>query len=505
MIRRLALNTSTNFALEVLTAGLRMAIIPVIVSETSSEAYGIIVLASTIMGYFGIMKSGVPTGTVKYVAEYEEEGGGRAVSKVVNTSLAFHLVVGMIMAIAVVAFTEAGGLGLFQISSANRPRAANVLYIAAGIAVVKWPALTFGQALDGLQRYAENNLCKGVGRVSALGGAIGVALFGAPIELIFLVQNSDFLLNTPLQYQWLRRLKPDVRFMPSDATWDTLWTIGGYSVWMVLSKVARLLLYQTDRIIIGVFLPVSYLTVYKVVTIPFNYIKKICGLFNSAVLPVVSSVEASSGKEELGRFIYLLGRYANALAAALSVLGVFFSAPFIRLWMGPEYVEYAWIAQIACGFQMVWQSNAALVKVFFGSGLVRTLNLIAFVAALVNVPLGIWWVQEIGVAGVVFSTVAASVLSIPLQYVFAFPELNVDRPSYVRALARGQWGSWAVGLALIPLWKPIQAIDGWIELLASGSLVSMTLFGVVAFAAVEGRHRIGAWNFVRSSVVQPFL
>jgi len=107
-----------------------------------------------------------------------------------------------------------------------------------------------------------------------------------------------------------------------------------------------------------------------------------------------------------------------------------------------------------------------------------------------NVPLGVWWAGEMGVAGVVFATVAAGSLAVPLQYLFAMPELRIHRWRYLRdAVVGGQWSSWALALLLAPFWVPLQRVAGWPALLACGAGMAALFYGAGWIFALEPRHR----------------
>ncbi len=458
------------------------------------------------MGYLDLMKSGFPAGMVKFVSEYDAKNEPSQVARIINTSMTFYLGIGVLTAVGTWIFTEIGGLSLFNISQGSRDTAVNIVLIAGGLAILKWPSTGLGQALDGLQRYAENNLYKGFGRLLGVGLSIAAALLGYPLELIFLFQSIDLILSSVFQYRLLRILQPDWYLNPLRFDLETFRMIFGYSAWMLLNQLASLLVYQTDRIILGLFLPVSSLTVYHVATMPFKIIKQLNSLYHSALLPVISSEDAQSGRAALDRFIYLLSRYTNAFIAPLAILGFFLSEPFIRVWMGADFVQYAWIAEVACLAQLLRLSNATLGQVCYGTGKVNRLTSIAVTTAILNVFLGVWWVQVFGVAGVVFSTIAASLISIPLQYVFVFPQLKVERGRYlVQSVVYGQWVGWVGGVLLLVGREPMASLNSWPALAFASGVLGVLFYGVIWFMTIKRKHRQYALSLVRRDLLAPIF
>jgi O-antigen/teichoic acid export membrane protein len=497
MLRRIAINTVASFAFRAFSLVLSFVSVPILVATVGADGFGLILLALSVMGYFNLLNAGVPAGTVKFIAEFEAKGDRTMVDQVIASSFTFFLFAGLLVMCVVAVFTASGGLALFQIDDDKLQAGRRLLYMAAMLALVTWPLGTFGQVLEGLQRYPENKLAIGLGDLINKGAAIFGALAGAPIEIVFLLMNVGLLVTVPMQVRVLRRVLTGWRLRLGDFRWSTLRFIFGYSVWAMLGQVAYLLIFQTDRIILAIFLPIASLTIYHVVTMPFLAIADMSALYRSALTPAVSATGARQGREGLETFIYTLSRYSNAFIAPLAVIGAFLSGPLIVLWMGQEYLPYVWIAQVACLFQLLWQSTTILGTVFMGTGKVKRITLIALTLAVLNIPLGIWWVQSIGVAGVVLSTVVVGVLAIPLEYLIAMPELEMDRKRYfVQSFIGGQWTSWLLGLALLPMAPAILRISTWFGLGAVALALAVVFYGSNWFLSVEKRHREMMWRSV---------
>lgn len=476
MIKVLARNTFSNFGLRFFNIVLEIVSIPIIVEAVGDESYGIILLAISIMGYFNIMEGGVPAGIVKYVSEFSAKDEYATVSRVINTSFFLFIGVGLLIGFSVLIFLELGGLKLFNITNENTEAASNVLKIAAIIAVFQWPVGVFGQALQGFQKYAENNLYVGVSNLIAKLLAILAAIISLPVEIIFMCLSLSGMLAFPFQYNFIKKIIKNWKIRSSEFSTETLKMIYGYSVWMFVKNIAQLLIYQTDRLILSMLLPVSSLTVYHVITIPFKFIQQMSSLFNSAITPLISFEYARGGGEKVQKFIYTLPKYSNAFVAPISIIGFYLCAPFILLWMGPDYEEYAWIAQLGCLFQLLWQMNSTLGRVFYGTGIVKEITLIALFGAVINVPLGIWLTIEIGIAGVVFSTIFAGLINIPLEAIFAMPKLDMDRVKYFLSVIKGQYISWLGGLILLPFFVKISMISDWVTFIVTTILISILFY-----------------------------
>jgi O-antigen/teichoic acid export membrane protein len=499
LVSKLIRNTLSNFGLNILTVVLGFIALPVLINAIGDDGYGLLKLVGTVMGYFGILGAGVPAGTVKYVAEYEARDDQPGLFKVINTSFGFFLAVGLAAAGVIVVFASMGGLAFFEISEENLATAQQLLFIAAGFALVSWPATVLSNTLEGLQEHHTKNVIEAVSSLLRYGGSIAVALAGWGIVAVFLAQQASYV----VRWVWLtiavKRRLPDWTPNPFAFDTKTFKVIAAFSAWLLMTQVAVLLNYETDHLILGAFLPMAMLTIYEIVTRPFTIIRQVSSLFNSTIMPAVSATDAKKDADGINMFAYTGGRYSNAFVAPVAVIGIFLSGPFIGLWVGEKYLEYAWIAQISCAFQFIWQSNSLVGRVFYGTGKVARLAWLALLTALVNAGLSVFLVQHWGVAGVVLATVFAGALAPALQYLWVFPELNIDRSRYfIHSVVRAQLPHLAISaLLFIFLWEHFEAIDTWSSLVLHLVAMLIPLMGISWMWSIEPEHRSWVYERVR--------
>jgi len=475
--KRLIINTASNYLLRLVHILLNLIAIPIIVNSLGQEAFGLIVLANVIVGYFTVFDIGVPQGVTKYVSEYLAKRDKAKVSEVINTSIVLFFFIGLIVSLLVASFVLLGGLSVFNISRDNIQPARNVLFIAAALSVFFWPRHVLEGVFKGIQKYHKLNITLALGRILGVSLAIITSLLKQPIEVVFLAFNIDRALTGIWQYVWLRREIPFWNFRIKDAHISVLKMIFSFSIWLMLSHVAVMLEYQTDHIIIGVALPVAMITVYTVIVYPFRIIQQISGLACTAVMPAVSENQVIRGKQGVDVFIYKGVKYHNLVFAPFAIIGAFLCGPFIKLWMGPEYLRYVWIAQLSCAFQLIWQSNALLGQVYLGTGRSKKPGLIAIFIGVLNVLLSIWWVNIFGFPGVILATVVAGLLGIPLVFWLLLPDLQIQRWAYIKnVLLKAQLPLWIVGITFLPFWSQIQQIDTWLGLFTAGLIMAFILF-----------------------------
>jgi O-antigen/teichoic acid export membrane protein len=293
-------------------------------------------------------------------------------------------------------------------------------------------------------------------------------MLGGDVVEVYIARELPTVVELVLTFFLVRRHIPGWRPDPrrfSRATFKLVFTLSALSL---LTQFAALLAYQTDRIILGAFLPAAgALTVYTIIAKPFELVRMFSGLFNSAVMPAVSAAEASEGRSAVERFVYDGSRLSNAFVAVVAITASFVAIPFIRLWVGEEYVADAWIAPVLCAFQLVWQSTSMLGRVYYGTGQATRPALLAITTAVCNVALSVALVQVLGVQGVLLATVIAGIVSVPIEMLWIFPHAGIARGRFLlHSVVASQWPMWIMALALAPFFDHFLAIASWPSLIA---------------------------------------
>jgi len=188
-VTKLLRNTASNFVFRVINIFLGFLTVPILLNEVGEEGYGLIILMGAITGYFQLFGVGVPTGTVKYVAELDANDDQDGLRAVVDTSLGFFATIGICVAIGLAVFAALGGMEFFV--SPDLARDAELLcYITGVIALFSWPGMAYGSTLAGLQRYHTKNVIDTSCVTLAQVGTIIAALVGMSLPVIFLIRQA---------------------------------------------------------------------------------------------------------------------------------------------------------------------------------------------------------------------------------------------------------------------------------------------------------------------------
>lgn len=501
MVQKLIHNTVSNIVFKLFLAGIKIFSVPIIVNSVGKEQFGVVILAGAIMGYFSFLGFGIPGAITKYISEFKAKNDSLQLNRIINTTFFFFLVVGLAVFLAVVIFIKTGFINVFNITPENYNSSINVLYIAAGFAILSWPAQTFQNTLIGLQKFPLVNRIQFGSSVFSTILSIALAYFKFSVEYIFISQNLGYLITWIIQFFLVGKLIPGFKLRFAFVHKLTFKLLFGLSIWLLILQICDLIVYQTDRILIGLYLPMSAITVYFVLVKPFEMIKLFTYYFRSAVMPYASEKYSTGGNEAIQPLIFRAARYDNAFLSALAVAGFYLSAPFIRLWMGNDYLQEVWISQVLCACILIQQSNGLLGEVYFGTGRAKKFAILASFYALLNLGLSIFLVQNIGVPGVLLATAIAELVGIPFQYFFVFPDFKISAKEYLsRVIVKGQYASLLIGLLLLFLFKPINAISTWPVLISVAIVLTTILLSAGFLASTEKRDRAYLLTYINHMI-----
>lgn len=491
MLRTILKNTAANYLLKALQMALGIISVPVLINKTGADGYGILVLAGTLLGYFAFFDLGLSDAITKYVAQYNAVGHHKELNRIITTSLAVFMAIGLLLCASVLIALEAGAMSVFSFPAGLETDAKTVFLLGAILSLLAWPKLCLQGVLRGLEAFVSLNIVIGLGRVLAITIAIIAALADATLPTIFVALQADVLLSLVVLPFLVRRKIPGWKPRVRDIRYKTLKFVWMFSGWLMLAKIAVLLEYQLDALVIGAALPVAAITTYTILTYPFRILQQLSGLAAAAVMPAASARHSVGDQASLDLLRIKGAKLHNAFLAIMVIVMLLVLEPFIRIWVGPKYLTHLWIAQLACLFQLFWQSNALLGQVYVGVGLARKPGIVAIFTGLSNLILSIILVQIIGVPGVILGTIVAGAIGVIVFVVWCLPDINIQWRDYLcRIVIAGQGPIWVAGAVLLALQYAIQTdIQTWYTLGFTAFSAFFLLLTVAWFSVLEVENR----------------
>ena len=232
------------------------------------------------------------------------------------------------------------------------------------------------------------------------------------------------------------------------ARWSDLAMMMRFSGFIALMQWSVVLADKVDTVVLGYALgdtDFPWITVYQNVSKPFFHIRQTGWTLAYLVMPAVVSLAVGGDKVGLERIKYDGTRFLVALLVPPTLLAGIYAATFLHLWVGAEFVPFAWMLQLFLVATLPLVLSA-ITQMAIGMGYIKLISLVSLAGSLVNLPLSYVLTVRYGASGVIWGTVLTTLITnLLIPMLILFPRLEI---SYRTFLVRTLSGPILGGLAL---------------------------------------------------------
>lgn len=347
-------NAAFNFVGALLPAVVLFITIPLIVNRLGAEAYGALVLVTSIVGYFGIIDVNATAATVKYVAEHHARGDAARVSQVVTTAAVVHGVLGL--AGAAVLFFGAHTVvhDLFRVEAHWRAEAEATLRWAAAAFFVGQAHALLASLPQALQRYDVVARYEGLFGTLVPLATLAVVLAGGSLVAIIQARLALGVLNTVLLGRAALALMPQLQWTrPERSTARGLLQFSAFS-W--LQRLASLTSQNADKLLVGAQQSMAALAAY---VIPLTLCSRVFGLLfrlMQAVFPMASALQAVGEIDRLRASSMVLQRYTLFLNVCACLLCAGFAKELLHYWLQGRLPQTSTVVLVLVAYTLLVES-----------------------------------------------------------------------------------------------------------------------------------------------------
>lgn len=484
---RILRNIGSGFGGTAIILLINFALMPFVLAHIGQVGFGIWVLVNSLVGYMGFLDVGLQPTLVKKTSEYLAADDREGLQKIVNTTLLIYVFVGILVGMVVVAFAPYLPR-LLKVPEQDVSVFTMVTYIVGFQTALGFPMTIWRGLVGGLQDYHAINIINITSNVlrAALTyvlllngyGLLGLVWLGFGISALVWCGN----------YLWVRRRIPYLRITPKHIDISKIRDLIKFSGSMFIWGLAGQSLGDLDKLLIGIFLPLSSVATYEVGYRLYNYSRII--LYSMvAILPTAADLRVKNDTDSL-RSLYLNGtRYLILIYSAVTAGMLIFGQVFIRLWLGAGYEESVVVLNILLIGSLYQAQNGIAHVMLPGMNRLRVFTLIMSAYPVVKLVLGVLLISNFGLQGIALATTLTFYILETIFLYFILKLFDVTLPQLLRAVHLPALLTVAPGVLIAYLFKFSDLVHSWIDLLlvASGLL---GIFGLSFFGmGMTGRER----------------
>lgn len=352
---RLVQNGVVNGAAQVISIVVGFLLLPYMLARMGTVMYGSLLIAQlfSISGVLAYADGGLAAASTRYMASAYAAGTMVEVRRVLATSLAAFLLLGLLLGLCVIVFAHGAFFRVFPVPAEHVADVRLALYIYAATLALHFGLLAikgfFGAVQDLVSVRAletATRLLYAAGVVVVLMIDVSVAAVVAVEQVVIIAVAIAYVVRARGRYREAFTL--DLR-RASTATLRQIWGFGAH---VFVNYFTTYGVYQRlPDLVISHFLGPTSLTYYAIISKVPRIIKTMTAAANSAATPFAAALEGLALREKLGHLVLRGARYSYLLLTPTVLFVVVFAEQILSLWMG---TQYAWLANMLRVF-VLWQ------------------------------------------------------------------------------------------------------------------------------------------------------
>jgi O-antigen/teichoic acid export membrane protein len=401
--KTLTRNTAWNYVGFAVNLVTNLFLFPYVVREIGNAAAGIWLILGSLTGYMGLLELGLVPSLAQSVAVYRSKGDTAGINRAASTALVLLLLLAMVPASLLAAVPWL--VGLLKVPAPLLPRATIVFAIAIAGFAARMPLAAYQAVLLGTQRQDRCNQLWILIVSAKLVCSVSLLWLGFGLTAIVAMEALVHLSAGILQVRWARAEVPGLSTRWRLADRGEARSLVGFGTSLLAVTLCSLIVDQTDRLVIGAFLPVAMVTYYAAAWKLYMLAYSVPTTLVQAVTTLVGHLFGREDRRALQQLFLRMTKYTVALSWPLVLSLGFCASVLLEVWMGPEFARHSNVLQALVVAFAVTAHNHAGYSVLIGiRRMGPTVWQYSLPQAVLNLALSVWLVGKLGIFGVALGT-----------------------------------------------------------------------------------------------------
>lgn len=423
-----AFNTATNLFTHFATIIVAIFALPLKLNYFGANIFGIFILVSSLLTYFNKIDFGVGSTLQRYTANLMVLDKTDEIRKLLGFGLLFNTVYGFLTALILLTVGNFAD-HLFALKYEDYAVFKQLLFLVAIRTTITLPLSIFNTFLAGAQYYFFTNSIKLINIFGDLIVILVIIHYQSSI-LAYVLFISVIGLLTQCTIAFFALIKfPFAK--PCSFQWHEIKGYLSFSVQMLKSQVSSIIQYETDRILISIFLNMQSLTFYHVGERLHAMVRNIFNSFSLSMTPLLTEKHAENDSIYLRRAVYDGSRIISLIWYPVIVALMINTKYILSIWLGSEYSFLHPFASLFLLPYLISVPSVVLNRILIGSGRIKEFMDIRIIGAFMNVTISIILIHYYGIWGVLAGTLCQSILFGIYVYRIYFRYIEVNREEYL--------------------------------------------------------------------------
>ncbi|MEI8245245.1 MAG: polysaccharide biosynthesis C-terminal domain-containing protein [Lentisphaerota bacterium] len=398
-------NTATNYLL--LGARMVSAVIltRIVFLGLGDQYYGFWTLLWAIFGYSLLLDFGFGKTVQKYTAEATFTNDVAHYSRILSAVFFSYLS----MSLLIISFAFV--MMFFIQDIFVLPPGANIWYyrlsfILFGIGISGvFPGGIFPEILVGMKRHYLRNYIMLINTVLEFAGVyLIIKLNGSLLSLAIFAAIPNLITNTMMGVA-VFKLIPGLKISFSGLNMKTIREIADFSLFAYIVSIAEMIIFKSDRIVLGVMVGLTGVTVYQLGTRIPEIMSSLTMQFQENIPPLVASIHKSGDRQKLQDMLFNSIRFTVFLSTCALVIFGMLARQIMHAWLKVSSNDVMFIVYLMLFSVFIMVAfRSSSINFLQMAGRHRLVAILYVVESIANLGLSILLVSHFGVPGVAFGT-----------------------------------------------------------------------------------------------------
>jgi O-antigen/teichoic acid export membrane protein len=488
-------NVASNWMGFAIGALITLLLTPFVLHSLGPTRYGIWILTSSIIGYYGLLDLGFRAGVTQYLTRYLALGDHKRASECLSTALVAFCTLGAVIAcVSVVAGLFAPGW--FDIAPEHHREAVACILIIGLASALQYCFFPFAAIFTAKQRFDLANLIGIINRLLTAGGIFVALKLESGLIGVSLATCLGNSVDYMVRWRVARWLAPELAASPAQASMARLKEVFTFGIWNFLVSINFYAYHHLPNILIAAFMRVSAVGHYSLVTGLATQINAVLSPIAQVLYPAAAGLHAREDRDGLERLYYDGSRLMMLVMTTVVCIAGFFAEDFYRLWIGESYLTGEPYQSVAFLLRLLLLSVVANFvtaiggQILTGAGYVKAVAIALICGSALSLSIGVSLMPFYGLAGLATGTVVAAVIidlfviPVLVQRRLGFTVAQFVRRAVLRPAVVGTMQMGAMFLLRLEA-RP----SNWFELIVAGVVSVAVCGGIVLIAGVTREER----------------
>ncbi|GAA4785519.1 MATE family efflux transporter [Olivibacter ginsenosidimutans] len=483
-------NLLSNITLFFLNGVIGFWLPPFLIKQLGVGTYGLIPLATTMIGYASLVTVGINGSLSRFLAIDLEKDDSEDANYTFNSAFTALSVILIILTPFLIYFSL--NVSSFISLPDGAESDASIQFLCVSIAFI----MTSFTAVFNTSAYVANRLDL-VNRVSVINTFTRVLLVVC-IYVFIAVSLKGYgfavlvgsVIGSIYSYYLFRKYTPTIKINPSKFRWENLKSLLSMGGWLIVIQLGGILFLQIDLIVINKILGNVEAGKYSIVLQWSNMIRQFSLSLSGALGPLILTLYAKKEFDQMIKLSQLSNKVLTLfIACAVSVL-IVISGYLLGIWIKPEFSAMKWLfivvmvhLPINLGVQPLFSVNRAFNKV-------RVPGVMTCLMGLLNLILAICLVKytNLKLYGVAISSaIVLTLKNFVFMPLYAARNMNVHWFTFFKS-SLSSIVLVGIALVLFYVYPKVFTIESWTKLIFH-SCALFAFFSVISFILLSKTER----------------